>query len=112
MADIENSYLTAPLTERVWTLIGPELGDDAGNRVLIVRALYGLKSSDTAFRNHISECMKYLGWIPHHDDGDLLMKKETFPADVTMQWAYILIYVDDILCVHNGPSTPVPHLPS
>jgi hypothetical protein len=42
MADIENAYLTAPITEKVWNVLGPELGDDAGKRVLIVRALYGL----------------------------------------------------------------------
>jgi hypothetical protein len=28
MAGIENAYLTAPLTEKVWTLLGPEFGDD------------------------------------------------------------------------------------
>jgi hypothetical protein len=43
MADIENAYLTAPITEKVWTVLGPEFGDDAGKRALIVRALYGLK---------------------------------------------------------------------
>jgi hypothetical protein len=36
MADIENDYLTAPLTEKVWTVLGPEFGDDAGKRALIV----------------------------------------------------------------------------
>jgi hypothetical protein len=54
MADIENAYLTAPLTENVWTVLGPEYGDDAGKRALIVRALYGLKSSGAAFRNHLA----------------------------------------------------------
>jgi hypothetical protein len=29
MADIENAYLTAPITEKVWTVLGPEFGDDA-----------------------------------------------------------------------------------
>jgi hypothetical protein len=42
MADIENAYLTAPITEKVWTVLGPEFGDDAVKRALIVRALYGL----------------------------------------------------------------------
>jgi hypothetical protein len=41
MADIENGYLTAPLTEKVWTVLGPECGDGAGKRALIARALYG-----------------------------------------------------------------------
>jgi hypothetical protein len=31
MADIENAYLTAPITEKVWTVLGPEFGDDAEN---------------------------------------------------------------------------------
>jgi hypothetical protein len=45
MADIENAYLMAPITEKVWTVFGPEFGDDAGKRALIVRALYELKSA-------------------------------------------------------------------
>jgi hypothetical protein len=43
IADTENAYLTAPLTEKVLTVLVPEFGDDAGKRALIVRALYGLK---------------------------------------------------------------------
>jgi hypothetical protein len=54
MADIENAHLTAPITEKVWTVLGPEFGDDAGKRVLIVRALYGLKSSGADYINHVA----------------------------------------------------------
>jgi hypothetical protein len=62
MGDIENAYLTAPITEKVWTFLGPGFGEDAGNRALIVRALYGLKSVGDAFRNHLASCMYNLGW--------------------------------------------------
>jgi hypothetical protein len=55
MADIENAYLTAPITEKVWTVLGPEFGDDTGKRALIVRSLYGLKSAGAAFRNHLAD---------------------------------------------------------
>jgi hypothetical protein len=54
MGDIENTYLTAPITEKVWTASGPEFGEDAGKRALIVRALYGLKSAVAALRNHLA----------------------------------------------------------
>jgi hypothetical protein len=29
MGDIDNYYLTASITEKVWTVLGPEFGDDA-----------------------------------------------------------------------------------
>jgi hypothetical protein len=64
MGGIENAYLTAPITEKVWTVLGPEFGDDAGKRALIMRALYGLKSAGAAFRNHLTSCMDHLGWKP------------------------------------------------
>jgi hypothetical protein len=106
MADIENAYLTAPITEKVWTMLGPKFVYDAGERALIVRALYGLKSDGAAFRNHLADCMKHLGWHPCRADRDLWMKAETRPDEGFLYWAYILIYVDDILCVHRDPGAP------
>jgi hypothetical protein len=64
MGDIENAYVTSPITEKVWTVLGPEFGDDAGKRALIVRALYGMKSAGAVFRNHLASCMDHLGWKP------------------------------------------------
>jgi hypothetical protein len=107
MAYIENAYLTAPITEKVWTVLGPEFGDDAGKRALIVIAMYGLKSAGAVLRNHLAESMKHLGWHPCHTDRDLWMKAETRPDDGVLYWAYILIYVDDILCVHHDPGSPM-----
>jgi hypothetical protein len=87
MADIENAYLMAPIAEKVWTVLGPEFGDDAGKLALIVRALYGIKSAGAAFRNHLAECMKHLGWHPCWADRDLWMKAETRPDDGVSYWA-------------------------
>jgi hypothetical protein len=91
-------------------VLGPEFGDDAEKRALIVRALYGLKSAGAAFRNHLAECMKHLGWHPCLAERDLWMKAETRPYDGVLYWAYILIYVDDILFVHNDPGSPLAKL--
>jgi hypothetical protein len=33
------------------------------------------------------------------------MKVETHPDDGVRYWAYILIYVDAILCIHHNPGT-------
>jgi hypothetical protein len=54
--------------------------------------------------------MKHLGWKPCTADRDIWMKTETHPDDGILYWAYILIYVDDILCVHHDPGTPLENL--
>jgi hypothetical protein len=97
MAYIENAYLTAPITDKFWTVLGPEFGDYAGKSALIVRALHGLKSAGAALRNHLAEFMKHLGWHPCRNDS-------------VLYWDYILIYVDDILCVHHDPGPPLAKL--
>ena len=102
-ADVQNAYLTAPTTEKVWTKCGPEFGPDAGKRALIVRALYGLKGSGASYRNHISKCMTHLGYEPCKADPDLWMKKMTRPDDGFEYYAYVLIYVDDILAICHDP---------
>jgi hypothetical protein len=38
------------------------------------------------------------------------MKAETRPDDGFLYWAYILIYVDDILCVHHDSGAPLAKL--
>ena len=59
--DIQNAYLTTKCRKRVWTRAGPEFGLDAGKKMLIVRSLYGLKSSGVAFRLLLAETIHDLG---------------------------------------------------
>jgi hypothetical protein len=49
VGDVLNIYITAPVKEKVWTVLGPEFGHDAGKGAIIVRALYGLKNAGAAF---------------------------------------------------------------
>jgi hypothetical protein len=50
MADIENAYLTAPITEKVWTMLGTKFGDYTLKCALLVRDLYDLKPAHTDLR--------------------------------------------------------------
>jgi hypothetical protein len=75
-ADIENAYLTAPVTEKIWCTLGPEFGADAGKRAIIIWSLYCPKSSGTSFRNHLANCMQHLGWVSCIADQDLWLKAE------------------------------------
>ena len=58
LGKILNAYVQAPVTEKVWTILGPEFGKDAGKTAVIVRTLYGLKSAGAAFRSHLTRCME------------------------------------------------------
>ncbi len=49
VGDVLNAYITTPVKEKVWTILGPEFGHDAGRSAVIVRTLYGLKSAGAAF---------------------------------------------------------------
>ena len=99
-ADIENAYLTAPYKEKIAVRCGPEFGPNAGKTAILVRALYGLKSSGNAFRTFLAQTMVDLGFTPCKADSDVWMRRETRP-DGFKYYSYVLLYVDDILCVHH-----------
>ena len=83
MCDIRNAYLNAETRERLWFTAGKEWGSKAGYEVIIVRALYGLKSSGAEWKKTFSSYIKTtLGYSPcigaddnvyicaeKHDDG-------------------------------------------
>ena len=48
-ADIENTSLTAPCRKKIWIRAGQEFRFDEGKVFIVVRALYGLKSSGETF---------------------------------------------------------------
>jgi hypothetical protein len=59
--DVLNAYITAPITEKVWTVLRPEFGIDTSKSAIIVPALHGLKSAGAAFRAHLALFMCQMG---------------------------------------------------
>jgi hypothetical protein len=100
-ADILNAYISALIKEKVWCALGPEFGPDAGKSAIIVRALYGLKSAGAAFHAHLADCMQHLGYTSFPANPDLWYKEVKQPVTGVLYYSYILIYVDDILCIHH-----------
>ena len=102
--DIYNAYLTAPYLEKIYTICGPEFGPDLqGRLVIIIRALYDLRSLGKAFRNYLSAGIKELGWISCKADPDDYYQSATRPNEV-IYYKYLLTYIDDLLCISHEPS--------
>ncbi len=107
VSNIMNFYITAPNKEKIRTLVGPKFGKDKGHKAIVVRALYGLRSAGASFRSHLSDCMRQLGNEFNLVDPNLWMKvcpRETISGP-KKYYSSILIYADDILCIHNNPDS-------
>jgi len=101
-ADVGNAYLNAPCHEKIWTRAGKEFGSDEGSVMIIVRALYGLKTSGAAWRATLAQKLIDMGYVSTKADPDVWLR----PAvrnDGHLYYEMLLIYVDDILCVSHQP---------
>jgi hypothetical protein len=99
--DIQNAYLTAPCKEKITITCGPEFGEDEGKTAEIVLALYGLKSSGAAsYSEHLTNCLTHLGFQTCLADNDVWIRAQIKP-DGTEYYAYVLVFVDDILVIHH-----------
>ena len=98
--DIGNAYLQADNKEKVYTIAGPEFGALQGQRVLIVRAIYGLKSSGAAWHDHFSNTLFDMSFKPSYAVNDVWMQPAIKPIGYKY-YEYILVYVDDLLIISH-----------
>jgi hypothetical protein len=110
-ADIGNAYLNAPVREKIFIVCGMEFrGDMVGRKAIIVRALYGLKSSGAAWRACLAEVLHdQLGFKSCRADNDVWYRPAQ-RADGTRYYEHVLVYTDDILCLSCDPSAILCHL--
>ena len=95
-ADIQNSYIQAPVAEKIWTVLGTQCGPYSGKSAVVVRSLYVLKRSGAIFRNHLADCMKHMEYMSFPSDPDLCMNPMMIPSDGAEYYSYTLLYVDNI----------------
>ena len=104
--DIGNAYLNAQPREKCHVKITDDLlfGPSAiGKTALIVRALYGMKSSGAAWRDTIASFLKYdMKFDMCLADNDIWYKADV-KEDGSKYYTYICIYVDDILICSERP---------
>jgi hypothetical protein len=75
-----NAYRNAPTKKHIYTIAGPEFGSTNLSRpVLIVHALYGLKSSGAWWRDHMTQTLRDDGFQSCLADPGVWMKSRVKP---------------------------------
>jgi len=97
--DVGNAFLYGKTREKVFIIAGPEFGPElAGKRLIIDKALCGLKSSSARFHEHLSQKLRTMGFKPSKADPDLWMKRID---DGTCE--HVARFVDDVIAFAKDP---------
>ena len=101
--DIGNAYLEARSSERNCILAGPEFGPARqGKFLIIVKALYGLRTSGKMWHIRFAECLKAEGFEPCKAEPDVWLRKATNKHGVQV-YEYVAVYVDDLMMAMVNP---------
>jgi len=101
-ADVGNVYLSVPCREKIWTRARKEFGSNEGCIMIIVRALYGLKTSGVAWRVTFAEKLTERGYKSTKANPDVWIQKSVKPNGFQYH-EILLVYVNGILCVSHQP---------
>ena len=89
VADIQNYYITAPVTDKIRTVLGHESVEDTGRKSILVYALYSLKSTGAEFWNQLVDCMYHLVFLTCTADLYICMKPMVRPEEGFHYYAYV-----------------------
>ena len=98
VGDVGNAYLEAYTKEKVYFVAGPEFGPLAGHSLIIVKALYGLRSSGARYHERFADTLRDMDFFPSKADPDVWMR------DCGTHYEYMCVYVDDLLHISKNPS--------
>ena len=97
VGDIGNAYLEAYTKEKVYFIAGKEFGEYEGYVMVIVKALYGLRTSGARFHERLADTLRDMGFTPSFADPDLWIR------DAGDCYEYICVYVDDLMVIMKDP---------
>ena len=96
-ADVGNAYLYGTTLEKVYIIAGPEFGELEGRILIIVKSLYGLKSSAARWHECLSQKLRSMGFRNSKADHNLWI------IEVDDHYEYIATYVDDLMVWSKNP---------
>jgi len=99
VGDVGNAYLEAYTKEKVCFMAGAAFGDLEGHTMVIVKALYGLRTSGARYHERFADTLRDLGFFPCKNEPDLWMR------DRGDHYEYICVYVDDLLAIMKNPQS-------
>ena len=95
--DIGSAYLEAYTKEKVCFKASSAFGELEGHTLLIVKALYGLRTSGARYHKRFADTMRDMGFVPCMNEQDLWMR------DTGDIWEFVCVYVDDLLVLLLEP---------
>jgi hypothetical protein len=96
-ADISSAYLEAYTKEKVCFIAGPEFRELEGHTIVIIKALYGLRTSGARWHEKLADTLYDMGFTPCKSDPDVWMK------DCGLHYEYVCVYVDDLAVMMKDP---------
>ena len=97
VGDVGNAYLEAFTKEKVCFIAGAAFGELEGCVLIIVKALYGLRTSGARFHERFADTLRDLGFSPCMNEPDLWIR------DAGDHYEYVCVYVDDLLAIMKDP---------
>ena len=94
--DISSAYLESYCREKVYFIAGPAFEELEGHLLVIVKALYGLRSSGASWHRRLADVLRDMGYFQCKADPDVWMK------DMGTHYNYVLVYVDDLMHISNN----------
>ena len=104
--DVGNAYLESYTAEKLYIIGGEEFGERQDHVLVIVKALYGLKSSGQRWHDRLHDCLVDLGFTPCKAEPDIWMRRH---KDL---WEYVAVYVDDLALAMRDPQSFIDKLTS
>ena len=99
-ADIGNAYLEAFTDEKLYIVAGPEFQELEGYILIVLKALYGLKSSGNRWAEVIHGILRDMKFLPSKADPCIWLRK----VPNLKCYEYIAVYVDGLCIAAESPS--------
>ena len=91
--DIGSAYLEAYTQEKVCFVASAAFGALAGHILIVVKALYGLRTSGVRYRERFADTLRDMGFKSCVNEPDLWMRRNG------LIWEFVCVYVDDLLAI-------------